>query len=115
MNIDANKLREIAERATPGRRKWWTAIAPSASLRGAAPTVAYCMRLWYAETSLSALPTWTPYPLSPLQRCWPCSIRSKSFIVRMRNCRRSSTYPSCTTPRRRSRLPHHVSNAADFA
>ncbi|SIT51556.1 hypothetical protein BN2476_1240017 [Paraburkholderia piptadeniae] len=45
------------------------AIAPGASLRGAAPTAAYCMRLWYAETmprSLSALPPSTPYQLSSL-------------------------------------------------
>jgi hypothetical protein len=37
MNIDANKLREIAERATPGRWKWWTSNSARRLTAGRGP------------------------------------------------------------------------------
>ena len=45
MNVDTNELREIAERPTPEPWKCWTGNSAGASLRGAGPTAAYCIRL----------------------------------------------------------------------
>jgi hypothetical protein len=37
MNIDTNKLREIAERATPGPLKWWTSNSAKRQTAGRGP------------------------------------------------------------------------------